>query len=148
MTELPRERMDQVLKRFELIETQMAAGPSPDAYVKLAAEYADLQDIAGKIRALKSAEDEIADLDAMIADGSTEREMRELAEADRKDVNERMETLQEELRVMLLPKDEADRKDAILEIRAGTGGHEAALFAGDLFRMYERYASDRKSTRL
>ena len=142
MTELPRERMDQVLKRFELIETQMAAGPSPDAYVKLAAEYADLQEIAGKIRALKSAEDEIADLDAMIADGSTEREMRELAEADRKDVNERMETLQEELRVMLLPKDEADRKDAILEIRAGTGGHEAALFAGDLFRMYERYASD------
>src|SRR5690606_8130463 len=143
MTELPRERMDQVLKRFELIETQMAAGPSPEAYVKLASEYAELQEIATHIRELKKVESELADLDAMLADKSIESEMRELAEADREAVEERLEKLSQELRVLLLPKDEADEKNAILEIRAGTGGNEAALFAGDLFRTYERSAASR-----
>jgi len=142
MAELPRERMDQVLKRFELIETQMAAGPSPDAYVKLASEYSELQEVASHIRALRKAEAEIADLDAMLADKSIDREMRELAEADREEVEDRIDDLEQKLRVLLLPKDEADEKNAILEIRAGTGGDEAAIFAGDLFRMYERYASE------
>ncbi|WP_274426124.1 peptide chain release factor 1 [Chelativorans sp. YIM 93263] len=143
MTELPRERMDQVLKRFELIEAQMAAGPSPDEYVKLASEYAELQEVVESIRTLRKAEEELADLEAMIADKATEREMRELAEADRKEVDEQVEDLRQKLQVLLMPKDEADQKNAILEIRAGTGGHEAALFAGDLFRMYERYAAER-----
>lgn len=143
MTELPRDRMDQVLKRFELVEAQMAAGPAPDEYVRLASEYAELQEMAEKIRELRAAEREHDDLEAMIADKATEAEMRELAEADRDEVGARIETLQGELQVMLLPKDAADDKDAILEIRAGTGGHEAALFAGDLFRMYERYSADR-----
>lgn len=143
MTNLPRERMDQVLKRFELIETQMAAGPSPEEYVKLASEYSELQEIADHIRALKKAEAELADLEALIADKETEQEMRELAEADVEEVSERLDRLRQELRVMLLPRDEADDKSVILEIRAGTGGDEAALFAGDLFRMYERYAASR-----
>ncbi|TWG90270.1 peptide chain release factor 1 (bRF-1) [Mesorhizobium sp. J18] len=143
MTALPRDRMDQVLKRFELLEAQMAAGPSPDAYVKLASEYADLQDMAGKIRELNRAESERADLTSMIEDKTTEREMRELAEADLAEVEERIEGLEEEIQILLLPKDAADDKNAILEIRAGTGGDEAALFAGDLFRMYERYAATR-----
>jgi len=143
MAELPRERMDQVLKRFELIETQMAAGPSPDAYVKLASEYSELQEVANSIRALRKAEAELEDLDTMLADKSIDREMRELAEIDREEVESRVEDLQQKLQVLLLPKDEADEKNAILEIRAGTGGDEAALFAGDLFRMYERYASER-----
>ncbi|WP_173933353.1 peptide chain release factor 1 [Chelativorans sp. Marseille-P2723] len=142
MTELPRERMDQVLKRFELIETQMAAGPAPEAYVKLASEYAELKEIADHIRALKKAEAELSDLEAIISDKETEREMRELAEADFEEVKERIQKLRDELQIMLLPKDEADEKNAILEIRAGTGGDEAALFAGDLFRMYERYAGE------
>ena len=141
MTELPRERMDQVLKRFELIETQMAAGPSPEAYVKLASEYAELQEIADHIRTLRKAEAELSDLDAMIADKTTDKEMRELAQADREAVEKRIEELTQKLQLLLLPKDEADEKNAILEIRAGTGGDEAALFAGDLFRMYERYAN-------
>ena len=143
MTALPRDRMDQVLKRFELLEAQMAAGPSPDAYVKLASEYADLQDMAGKIRELNRAESERADLTSMIEDKTTEREMRELAEADLAEVEERIEGLEEEIQILLLPKDAADDKNAILEIRAGTGGDEGALFAGDLFRMYERYAATR-----
>ncbi|MCR4267944.1 peptide chain release factor 1 [Nitratireductor sp. ZSWI3] len=143
MTDLPRDRMDQVLKRFELIETQMAAGPEPEAYVKLASEYSELQEVAGKIRELRQAETELADLQAMIADPATEREMRDLAEADLEEVEERIETLSAEMQLLLLPKDEADEKNAILEIRAGTGGDEAALFAGDLFRMYERYATEK-----
>ncbi|MCT7377487.1 peptide chain release factor 1 [Chelativorans salis] len=143
MTELPRDRMDQVLKRFELLETQMAAGPSPEAYVKLASEYAELQEVAAAIRTLRNAEAELDDLEAMLVDKATEPEMRELAEADHEEVAEKVEELRQKLQVLLMPKDEADEKNAILEIRAGTGGDEAALFAGDLFRMYERYATER-----
>ena len=69
--------------------------------------------------------------------------MRALAEAELPDVEERIEALQKDIQILLLPKDAADEKNAILEIRAGTGGDEAALFAGDLFRMYERYAAER-----
>src|SRR5690606_23767589 len=127
---------------FEMLEAQMAAGPQADEYVRLASEYSDLQEIVGKIRALRAAEREEADLKGMLADGSTDREMRELAEADLDSVQAKLETLRQEVQLLLLPRDEADSKNAILEIRAGTGGDEAALFAGDLFRMYERYASE------
>ncbi|TKT75218.1 peptide chain release factor 1 [Aquamicrobium sp. LC103] len=143
MVELPRERMDQVLKRFEMLEAQMAAGPAPDVYVKLASEYSDLQEINGKIRELRAAEDEQADLEAMLSDKSMDAEMRALAEADLPGVEDRIEALQKEIQILLLPKDAADEKNAILEIRAGTGGDEAALFAGNLFRMYERFAASR-----
>jgi len=141
MIELPRDRMDQVIKRFEMLEAQMAAGPEADAYVKLASEYSELQDIVAKVRELIAAEGELSDLEAMLADRSLDKEMRQLAEADRPAVEERVEALQQEIQVLMLPKDSADEKNAILEIRAGTGGDEAALFAGDLFRMYERYAA-------
>jgi peptide chain release factor 1 len=143
MISLPRDRMDQVVKRFDMLEAQMAAGPVADAYVKMASEYSDIQDLVGKIRALRAAEQEQADLEAMLADKATDAEMRALAEADLPEVEERIAELQQDIQVLLLPKDAADAKNAILEIRAGTGGDEAALFAGDLFRMYERYAAER-----
>jgi len=143
MISLPSERMDQLVKRFDMLEAQMAAGPEPEAYVKLASEYAELQEMAGKIRALRTAEKEIADLGAMIADKATDRDMRALAEAELPELHERVEGLQHDIQILLLPKDVADERNAILEIRAGTGGDEAALFAGDLFRMYERYAASK-----
>ncbi|PBB68314.1 peptide chain release factor 1 [Mesorhizobium sp. WSM4312] len=143
MVNLPRDRMDQVVKRFEMLEAQMSAGPAPDAYVRMASEYAELQDMVAKVRELRSAEHEQVDLEAMLADKGTDAEMRALAEADLPGVEERIETLQKDIQILLLPKDAADDKNAILEIRAGTGGDEAALFAGDLFRMYERYAAER-----
>ncbi|TSE05153.1 peptide chain release factor 1 [Mesorhizobium intechi] len=143
MVNLPRDRMDQVVKRFEMLEAQMSAGPAPDAYVRMASEYAELQEMVAKVRELRSAEHEQADLEAMVADKGTDAEMRALAEADLPGVEERIETLQKDIQILLLPKDAADDKNAILEIRAGTGGDEAALFAGDLFRMYERYAAER-----
>ncbi|TPL89924.1 peptide chain release factor 1 [Mesorhizobium sp. B2-3-13] len=143
MVNLPRDRMDQVVKRFEMLEAQMSAGPAPDAYVKMASEYAELQEMVAKVRELRSAEHEQADLEAMLADKGTDVEMRALAEADLPGVEERIEALQKDIQILLLPRDAADDKNAILEIRAGTGGDEAALFAGDLFRMYERYAAER-----
>jgi peptide chain release factor 1 len=141
MTDLPRERMDQMLKRFEMLEAQMAAGPAPELYVKLASEYSELQDLAGKLRELQAAEGELADLEAMIADRATDREMREMAQAEVEEVEARIEALRAEIQILLLPRDAADNKNAILEIRAGTGGDEAALFAGDLYRMYERFSA-------
>ncbi|TIX68790.1 MAG: PCRF domain-containing protein, partial [Mesorhizobium sp.] len=143
MINLPRDRMDQVVKRFEMLEAQMSAGPTADAYVRMASEYADIQEMVAKIRALRAAEQEQADLEAMLADKGTDAEMRALAEADLPQVEDRIETLRKDIQILLLPKDAADDKNAILEIRAGTGGDEAALFAGDLFRMYERYAASR-----
>jgi peptide chain release factor 1 len=109
----------------------------------MASEYADIQELVGKIRALRSAEREQADLEAMLADKGTDAEMRDLAETELPDVKQRIEALQKDIQILLLPKDAADERNAILEIRAGTGGDEAALFAGDLFRMYERYAASR-----
>jgi peptide chain release factor 1 len=126
-----------------MLEAQMAAGPAADQYVKMASEYADIQEMVGKIRALRAAEQEQADLEAMLADKATDADMRALAEADLPEVESRIEALQKDIQILLLPKDAADERNAILEIRAGTGGDEAALFAGDLFRMYERYAASR-----
>ncbi|MBZ9851263.1 peptide chain release factor 1 [Mesorhizobium sp. CA14] len=143
MINLPRDRMDQVVKRFDMLEAQMSAGPAADQYVKMASEYADIQEMVGKIRALRAAEQEQADLEAMLADKATDADMRALAEADLPEVEGRIEALQKDIQILLLPKDAADERNAILEIRAGTGGDEAALFAGDLFRMYERYAASR-----
>ena len=135
------DRLNQVLKRFEMLEAQMAAGPDPDAYVKMAGDYAELAPLAKAVRAFHGAKAELADLDALLSDRSTDREMRVLAEMDYPEVEARIEALETELRLLMLPRDAADERSAILEIRAGTGGSEAALFAGDLFRMYERYAS-------
>ncbi|PLP59785.1 peptide chain release factor 1 [Mesorhizobium loti] len=143
MINLPRDRMDQVVKRFDMLEAQMAAGPAPDAYVKMAAEYSDIQEMVAKIRELRAAEREQEDLEAMLGDKGTDSEMRALAEADLPEVESRIEALQQEIQILLLPKDAADERNAILEIRAGTGGDEAALFAGDLFRMYERYSASK-----
>jgi peptide chain release factor 1 len=138
---LPTERLDQVVKRYEMLEAQMAAGVDPEAYVKLASEYSEIQDMAGQVRALRKAEDEKKGLEALLADASTDRDMRELAEAEIEDIDQRIAALEASIQILLLPRDMADERNAILEIRAGTGGDEAALFAGDLFRMYERFAS-------
>ncbi|MBB3612054.1 peptide chain release factor 1 [Rhizobium sp. BK602] len=142
MAKLPVEKMRELERRFGEIEARMSAGPSADVYVKLASEYSELQPVVTKIRDYEKAIAEAADLETMLADRSVDREMRELAEMELPDVKARIETLEQDIQILLLPKDAADEKSAILEIRAGTGGSEAALFAGDLFRMYERFAAN------
>ncbi|TYC53396.1 peptide chain release factor 1 [Rhodobacterales bacterium] len=137
---LARHKLDNLLSRFAEIEHLMSASPDPSAYVKLSREYAGLEPLIMKIRALQKAEDELEGAEAMLADPQTDAEMRELAEMERDELSGKVEDLTQEVQIGLLPKDEADANDAILEVRAGTGGDEAALFAGDLFRMYQRYA--------
>ncbi|NLR99001.1 peptide chain release factor 1 [Rhizobium sp. P38BS-XIX] len=142
MAKLPIEKMRELERRFGEIEARMSAGPAADVYVKLASEYSELQPVVTKIRDYERAMTEAADLETMLSDKSVDREMRDLAEMELPDVKERIEALEQEIQILLLPKDSADEKSAILEIRAGTGGSEAALFGGDLFRMYERFAAN------
>ena len=141
MIELPADKMDLMVKRFAMLESELANGPDSETYVKLASEYAELEDIVGRINAYRAALSERDDLNTLLSDKATDGDMRALAEMELPEVEEKIEALQKDIQLLLLPKDAADTKDAILEIRAGTGGLEAALFAGDLFRMYERYAA-------
>ncbi len=141
MAKLPVEKMRELERRFGEIEARMSAGPAADVYVKLASEYSELEPVVKKIREYQAAIDEADGLRAMLSDKATDREMRDLAEMELPEIESRIEALEGEMQILLLPKDAADEKSAILEIRAGTGGSEAALFAGDLFRMYERFAS-------
>ena len=138
---LPDQKLSALLDRQAVVERELASGVAGDAYVKLSREHAELGPVVEAIKAYRAAQAELADLDGIIADPSTDSEMRRMAEAERPSVNARREKLEHELRLTLLPKDAMDDHNAILEIRAGTGGDEAALFAGDLFRMYERYAA-------
>ena len=141
---LNNEKLDQMVRRHAVIEREMAAGPDSETYVRLASEYSSLGEIVGRIRELREAEKALAGLDELLADKATDREMRELAELEYPQAEEKVEACRHEIQLLLLPRDAADDKSAILEVRAGTGGSEAALFAGDLFRMYERYASARR----
>ena len=141
MAKLPVEKMRELERRFGEIEARMSAGPAADVYVRLASEYSELQPVVGKIRQYQKALAEKADLEELLADRDTDREMREMAQLELPDLAPRIEALEKDIQILLLPKDAADEKSAIVEIRAGTGGSEAALFAGDLFRMYERFAS-------
>ncbi|WP_127144112.1 peptide chain release factor 1 [Pelagibacterium montanilacus] len=138
MAGLPNDKLDALERRFESIEHAMSAGPDPEAYVRLSKEYAELSPMVEKIRVYKTALSDLAGAEELYEAG--DREMAELAYAEMSALKEQIEALTQEIRVLLLPRDAADEKNAILEVRAGTGGDEAALFAGDLFRMYQRFA--------
>jgi peptide chain release factor 1 len=141
VAKLPVEKMRELERRFGEIEARMSAGPDSETYVRLASEYSELQPVVTKVREYEKVNGEIADLEVLLNDKATDREMRDLADMELPELKQRLEGLEKEMQILLLPKDAADEKSAILEIRAGTGGSEAALFAGDLFRMYERYAA-------
>ena len=135
-------KLDQVIDRFDQVEARLGAAANPDEIVKLSKEHAELKTVAEKARALKAARADLAEADAIIEDGS-DRDMVALAEDERIALRKRLPALERELQLLLIPKDKDDDASIMLEIRAGTGGDEAALFAGDLFRMYERYAANR-----
>ena len=135
------DRLDGVISRHAELSALMASGDlDPSKFADMSREYADMSPIVGKAQEMKLTQSELSDLEELLADDETEAEMKELAEAERDELMGRLPELEEALRILLLPKDSADEKSAILEIRAGTGGDEAALFAGDLMRMYQRYA--------
>ena len=135
--------LDLILRRYEELGSRLSAGVAGAEYAKLSRELAELEPIAGAIRTLRAKERERAELDAMLADPSLDAEMRDMAEAELRDAVAEAEKMAQEIRVSLLPKDAADDGNVILEVRAGTGGDEAALFAGDLFRMYVKYAESK-----
>ncbi|MBS7545438.1 peptide chain release factor 1 [Ancylobacter oerskovii] len=139
-TALPDARLDQLLARHAEIEHALSASPDAEAYVRLSREFADLSPLIERVKALRAAERELAEAQHLAEDAGTDREMAELAAAEAAELEEKVEALTHEVRLALLPKDAMDERGVILEVRAGTGGDEAALFAGDLFRMYERFA--------
>ncbi|OJY45515.1 MAG: peptide chain release factor 1 [Rhizobiales bacterium 64-17] len=141
MSVLPQHKLDALLDRHAMVERELATQLPPDTFIKLSREFSELEPVIAAVKAYRAIDTEIADLAAMAADPATDPEMRRMAEAEKPALDQRRETLEQEIRLALLPKDAMDERDVILEIRAGTGGDEASLFAGDLFRMYERYAA-------
>lgn len=137
---LPRERLDAVVDRHAVLTATLASGPDAETFVRLSRELAELEPVVEAVKAYRAIREELDGVEALLGDPATDREMRALAEEERGPARERLAEAVRAVRLMLLPRDVADEKSAILEIRAGTGGDEAALFAGDLYRMYARYA--------
>jgi peptide chain release factor 1 len=138
---LPQARLDQVLDRFREVEARMAAASDGAEIVRLGKEYAELKPIAETIQQLADLRREREDLEDML--GADDPEMAALAREDIERLDAQLPALERAVALRLAPRDADENASAILEVRAGTGGDEAALFAGDLFRMYQRYAQGR-----
>ncbi|HWF94642.1 MAG TPA: peptide chain release factor 1 [Xanthobacteraceae bacterium] len=138
---LPEQKLDALLARHRMIESELASQVTPTTYVRLSREFSELGPVVDAIMAYREVAGELAGLEAMLQDASTDAEMCALAAGEKPALEQRRTALEQEIRLALLPKDAMDERNVILEIRAGTGGDEASLFAGNLFRMYERYAA-------
>ncbi|MGP1359007.1 peptide chain release factor 1 [Roseicyclus sp.] len=136
---LPQDRLRQIRERFEYLEARLNAGAAPVAIAAIAREYSELKPVVSRIAEHESLRAQLAEAEALASDP----EMRALAEEEIARLRRALPEAEQALRLALLPKDEADARPAMLEIRPGTGGEEAALFAGDLLRMYTRYAEAR-----
>jgi peptide chain release factor 1 len=135
---LPQDKLDALTKRFDSIEAAMSSGPAAEAFVRLSKEYAELEPVVRPIMAWRKQIDDLASAEELAA--GPDAELAEMARAEIAELRPRIEAAEKNIRLLLLPRDAADEKSVILEVRAGTGGDEAALFAGDLLRMYQRYA--------
>ena len=136
---IPQQKLDALIDRFDKIEAEMSSVTDSDEIVRLSKEHGDLKDVVEKARELMSVRQQIEELKEL--SGGEDEEMAALASDELPELEAREPDLEQEMQVLLLPKDKADDSSVILEVRAGTGGDEAALFAGDLFRMYQRYSS-------
>ena len=137
--QIPAARLDQIAHRFAELEARMASGTlEGDEFVQASRDYAELEPVAKVAAEVTAMRGEIAGLEEMLADP----EMKAIAAEELAAINEALPEKERALAIALLPRDAADSKPAMLEIRAGTGGDEAALFAGDLYRMYERFAAE------
>ncbi|RDW14080.1 peptide chain release factor 1 [Paracoccus thiocyanatus] len=133
---LPEDRLNQIVERFEYLEARLNAGPSADEIAGIGREYTELKPVVAQVAAWREARRAIREAEAMLGDP----EMRELAQDELSRLRAALPDQEQALRIALLPRDAADARPAILEIRPGTGGEEAALFAGDLLDMYRRFA--------
>lgn len=137
--QLPQDKLDALETRFAYIEAALSGGGGAEEFVRLSKEHAELAPIVAEIAAYNKAVRDRAEAEALLDAGDAD--LAEMARAEIEALEERLPALEHAIRIALLPKDSADERSIILEIRGGTGGDEAALFAGDLFRMYERYAA-------
>ena len=133
---VPMDKLSAIVERFEYLEARMGEGLSGADFARVGREYAGLKPVVEEIADYRQLLDDIAEAQAMLADP----EMKALAEEELPALKSRLPEAEQTMRLALLPRDEADARPAIIEIRPGTGGEEAALFAGDLLRMYHRYA--------
>jgi peptide chain release factor 1 len=141
MTTIPKEKLDALTRRWEAVQAMLSSNPDQETYIKLSKEFAELDPVVALTQRLYDVESELEGLKSIASDASADKEMLVMAQEEIPLVEERITALIHEIRLALLPRDAADEKSAIVELRAGTGGEEAALFAGDLFRMYQRYAT-------
>ncbi len=140
MAAIPKAKLDRLVERWQSVQAELNAGLGQARFVALSKEFADLDPIVSTINQLQKLQVEKADLEQILTDKSAEKDMAELAREEVGNLGGRINALEDKLKIQLLPKDAADDRSAILEVRAGAGGDEAALFAADLFRMYSRYA--------
>ncbi len=138
---LPDQKLDALLSRHAALERELGTAMPTETYVKLSREFAELAPVVEAVKAYRVAQRELEGVTSLIEDPATDPEMRSIAAEERPELEARRAALEQQLRIALIPRDAMDERNVILEIRAGTGGDEAALFAGDLFRMYERYAA-------
>jgi peptide chain release factor 1 len=135
------QKLNALVARHAAVEAELATNLDRDSFVKLSREFAELGPVVQSVKALKDAQAELADAEALLTDPKIDAEMARFAAEEKAQLLEKVAELENKVRFALLPKDVMDERGVILEIRAGTGGDEAALFAGDLYRMYERYAA-------
>lgn len=138
MATLSLSSLQQVIDRFDEVEARMGATTDTDEIIALSKEHAELRYVVEKAREVIAARNGLKEAETLAASGDAE--MAELARMEIEDIRDRLPDLEQEMQVLLLPKDVDDAANIVLELRAGTGGDEAALFAGDLYRMYSRYA--------
>ena len=141
MSLLPETKLDVLLAHHASLEAQLLGQLASEKYVQITRELAELNPLIDAVKAYRATAKELGDTEALVTDPASDPEMRAMAEVERDTLLARRDELVQKIRVALLPKDAMDERNVMLEIRAGTGGDEAALFAGDLFRMYERFAS-------
>jgi peptide chain release factor 1 len=136
---IPTAKLGRLLDRFHAVEAELSSGVAGGTFVKLSKEHAELAPVVEAVEAYHSAAGQLEDAEALASDPSSDAEMRALAEQERLELKAAVEKLERDIKLKLVPKDAADSSSAIVEIRAGTGGDEAALFAADLLGMYQRY---------
>ncbi len=137
MASISNTRLQQVIDRFEEVEARMGATSDTAEIIALSKEHAELKPVAAKARELIASRNGLKEAEGLLS--GSDKEMAELASLEIEELKEKLPGLEQEMQILLLPKDVDDTADIVLEIRAGTGGDEAAIFAGDLYRMYSRY---------
>lgn len=137
------QKLESILSRHEEITALLAEGASGDEFVKLSKELSSLEDIVRVGNEYKKCLKDLKGVEALLNDPATDGDMKAMAQEELNSLSETLPILEKQIQILLLPRDEADDRNVVLEVRAGTGGEEAALFGAELFRMYERYAANK-----